>query len=440
MRKFTRREFLTATAGSLAALKLGSFLGWMPDGIHSVRAEPLPSVVTSTGTKEDSAEKILRTALDNLGGISRFVKPGQVVVIKPNATWAYPPHTASSSDPDLLTALINMVKEAGASRIIVMDHCSIEPGTAESLRMNKLGDVVKATGVEGSFPDRFNAPKSLFEKIELPKGVSFQKLGVIKAAIAADVRINLALAKSHSVTRFTMCLKHMMGFLENPGSLHSHLSQGIADLSTDSPIKADLHILEAILVRVPYGDYNVCAGPETETSNPYVIHRHNQIIAGTDPVLMDAFGCVNYFKIKPKELAHVKLAADIEVGEMDLEKATSEGRIKMVNAGDVIVLTSTPTVKPDVMEVTSTPTVLGPAPTATPLPTAVALNQLMEESSAPADSVTSCQDVIDIRKYLGGALLPVALIAAGIGLAVMRDLRKTEEKKSKDGNNEPPLA
>jgi len=49
-----------------------------------------------------------------------------------NATWAYPPHTASSTDPDLLRALIQMVADAGAKRIIVMDHCAIDPGTEES--------------------------------------------------------------------------------------------------------------------------------------------------------------------------------------------------------------------------------------------------------------------------------------------------------------------
>jgi len=36
---------------------------------------------------------MLKTALEGLGGLQRFIKPGQVVAIKPNATWAFRPHT-----------------------------------------------------------------------------------------------------------------------------------------------------------------------------------------------------------------------------------------------------------------------------------------------------------------------------------------------------------
>jgi uncharacterized protein (DUF362 family) len=86
--------------------------------------------------------------------MGRFVKAGQTVVIKPNATWAFAPHTASSSDPDVLRAVIEQVQRAGAGRIIVMDHCSIDPGAAECLRINGIASVVKELGVEGIFPDR----------------------------------------------------------------------------------------------------------------------------------------------------------------------------------------------------------------------------------------------------------------------------------------------
>jgi uncharacterized protein (DUF362 family) len=172
-------------------------------------------VVVAKGTNADSAGAILKTALDGLGGIGRFVQPGQTVAIKPNATWAYPPGTASSTDPDLLAALILMVREAGAKRIIVMDHCTLDPGTAECLRVSGIGAVVDEMGVEKVFPDRYLAPRELFTPTTFPQGKAFQKMGVIKAAVEADVRINMAVAKSHLVTKYTMCLKHMMRALQN---------------------------------------------------------------------------------------------------------------------------------------------------------------------------------------------------------------------------------
>ena len=270
------------------------------------------------------------------------------------------------------------------------------------------------------FIDRFSGPKHLYTQIELPEGKAFQKLSVIKAAVDADVRINMAVAKSHSVTRMTMCLKHMMGFLEVPGSLHAYLSQGIADLSTKSAIKADLHILEALRVRLPLGDYRVCAGPETEKTNPKIVKRMNEIVAGVDPVLIDAYGCINYYQIKPKELAHLKLAADAGSGNLDVEQAVSNGSLQVVKVGEI---KSTPTVELANIEIKSTatqaPTKSGPPPTATPLPTLSAdqnQNIILPETNSNANS---CVDVVNPNSFLSGALIPVAAIIAGAGIVTI---------------------
>jgi len=440
MGRITRRNFLFKVAGTLTAVEMVKSFNWLAGMIQPVSASALPAVATSIGTDEDSAESILRTALEALGGINRFVKPGQTVAIKPNATWAYPPGTASSTDPGLLKAMVKIVQEAGAGKIIVMDHCSIEPGAAESLRINGLAKAVKESGVDSLFIDRFSGPKHLYTQIELPEGIAFQKLSVIKAAIEADVRINMAVAKSHSVTRMTMCLKHMMGFLEVPGSLHAYLSQGIADLSTKSAIKADLHILEALRVRLPLGDYRVCAGPETEKTNPKVVKRMNEIVAGVDPVLIDAYGCINYFQIKPKELAHLKLAADAGSGTLDVEQAISSGSLQVVKVGEI---KPTPTAEPANIEVkitaTQAPTKVGPPPTATPLPTLSAeqnQNILLPETNINANS---CAEVVNPNSLLSGALIPVAAIIAGAGMVTLRRKAKHEKKREEENIDDQPV-
>ena len=441
MGRISRRDFLFKVAGTLAAVEMAKSINWLPGMVQPVNASALPTVVASIGTDEDSAESILRSALDALGGMSRFVKPGQTVAIKPNATWAYPPGTASSTDPALLKAMVKIVQEAGASKIIVMDHCSIEPGAAESLRVNGLGKAVKELGVESLFIDRFSGPKNLYTEIDIPEGKALQKLGVIKAAVEADVRINMAVAKSHNVTRMTMCLKHMMGFLEVPASLHAYLQQGIADLNTNSPIKADLHILEALRVRLPLGDYRVCAGPETEKTNPKVVKRMNQIIAGIDPVLIDAYGCVNYYQIKPIELAHLKLAADAGVGNLDVDQAISTGSLQSVKVGEI---PPTPTVEQASSEVnaapTQVPTKTGPPPTATPLPTVSAeQNQNIVLPEINANSTTYA-DVVNPNSLLSGVLIPVAAIIAGFGMVTLNRKAKQEKKQEEENNDDQPGA
>ena len=75
------------------------------------------------------------------------------------------------------------------------------------------------------------------------------------------------------------------GILHKPGLLHSNLEQGIADLSTASGIQAHLHLLEAVhpVPGSPTAATGVCAGPETDETNPNVVSRRNIVIAGTDP-------------------------------------------------------------------------------------------------------------------------------------------------------------
>jgi hypothetical protein len=436
MQKLSRRKFLASVLGTVAAVEAGTRLGWLPDLPGVAQAAPLPAVVAASGTSDDSAEAILRSALDNLGGIGRFVKPGQTVAIKPNATWAFLPGTASSTDPLVLAALVKIVKEAGAGRIIVMDHCSIEPGAAESLRVNGIGKMVKSLGVESLFPDRFSGPKELFTRVNLPNGVAFQNLGVIKLALEADVRINLAIAKTHNVTRMTMSMKHMMGFLENPGSLHSKLMQGIVDINGESPFHVDLHILEAIRVRIPWGEYQMCAGPETDITNPKVVKRMNQIVAGIDPVLIDAYGSRTFYSYEPTELPYVKLAAEAGLGELDLDKATSSGHLQTVTVGQV-----PPPVEPNQpanqpARTVAAITVTSPPPavfvTTTPQPTLVEEAGLAAEPAGLTSSNSSSPDVVNPNPFLSGALIPAAAIVTGIGLAAWHRLMKLDDKDTHD--------
>ena len=324
-----RREFLARTAGAI----LGSGLpGVFPKIVRARLATPQdapPSVIVASGTNDDSPASLLKAALDGLGGIERFVRPGHVVAIKPNATWAYPPGTASSTDPELLRALILMVREAGARRIIVMDHCSIDPGAEACLRVSGIGPVLDQLSVETVFPDRHFASKGVYTDIGLPQGQVFPRIGVIRAATAADLRINMAVAKSHLVTRCTMCLKNMMGFLEVPSALHVDLNRGIAEINSPSAIQAQLHILEAIRVRLP-GVRHQAGGAETETTHPEKIKRLNQVVAGTDPVLIDSYGSLRYFAVEPRELPFITRAFDARLGEMDPDLAAILGRLRLV--------------------------------------------------------------------------------------------------------------
>jgi uncharacterized protein (DUF362 family) len=433
MRKITRRQFLVHAAGLTAACEMGRRLS-RPTAANAA-AEAWPAVAVAAGTNAHSATLILQTALDGVGGIGRFVKPGQTVAIKPNATWAYPPGTASSTDPEVLRALIQMVRDAGAKRIIVIDRSTLWT-TAEALQVSGLGKIVDQMGVEKVFPEGYLAPAQICTMVEFPKAKvpDFRKMAMLKAAVEADVRINMAVAKSHLVTKYTLCLKHMMGFMQQPNALHVQLEQGIADLNTESAIQAHLHILEAIRVRLPVGAARQAGGDDNELTNPRRVKRMNQIVVGADPVLIDAYGCINYFAIKPQELTHVKFAAELGVGEIDVEKATAAGRLQVIAVGQP-TRTPTPTVAPTATDaptptITTTPT-QGPTPTPTRVPTKTPLptpEPFPTHAPPPVGAVNAARagatlgNIANPAPFLSAALIPAAAVVAGAGIVVRQRL------------------
>jgi hypothetical protein len=252
----------------------------------------------------------------------------------------------------------------------------------------------------------------------------------------------MAVAKSHLVTKYTLCLKHMMGFMQQPNALHVQLEQGIADLNTESAVQAHLHILEAIRVRLPVGAARQAGGDDNEITNPRRVKRYNQIVAGTDPVLIDAYGCINYFSIKPQELTHVKFAAESGVGEIDVEKATAAGRLQMIIVGQP-TRTPTPTITPTATNApTATATLVptqGPTPTPTQIPTSTPL-PTPEPLPTPAPlppgvavkssgAAAAASGVANPAPFLSVALIPAAVVAAGAGVVVRQRFDHQQESR-----------
>jgi uncharacterized protein (DUF362 family) len=435
MVKETRRRLLQQAAGLVAFSRFAPIPRFNTQAAPPSLQSTFPTVSVAQGTATDSFFAILKTALDGLGGLERFVKKGQLVAIKPNATWDSPPGTASSTHPEVLRALIQMVRQLGAE-VVVVDHCSIDPGTAECLRINGIGKLVDEMKVESVFPDRWYSPPEVYTDIEVPKGVVVKSLSVIKRAVEADVRINMAVPKCHIVTKLTLCLKHMMGFLGDPYGVHPlGLEQGLADLSTPSKIQAQLHILESIWVRMPIPGPSgfVAGGPETHETYPEKIPEFNQIVAGTDPVLIDTYGLATYFKREPRELPHVQIAGEMGLGETDLAKATTEGRLRVYKVGEpVFTATPSPTPRPTSVD-TATPTATGPRPTDTPQPTATAAPVSETGSRPPFDiartETVQAEGLVNLTPILSGALVPSAVILAGVGAVVQRRVRHKDAAK-----------
>ncbi|MGD9250402.1 MAG: DUF362 domain-containing protein, partial [Desulfobacterales bacterium] len=113
--RLSRRVFLKRNAG------LALWTAAMCYGIRLPRpagAAEIPDIAVVRGQREAAT----RAAVDLLGGMARFVQPGQRVIVKPNMSFAGGPEDATDTHPDVVREIVTMCKEAGAKRIRVLDH------------------------------------------------------------------------------------------------------------------------------------------------------------------------------------------------------------------------------------------------------------------------------------------------------------------------------
>ncbi|GMR04325.1 MAG: DUF362 domain-containing protein [Thermodesulfobacteriota bacterium] len=153
-----------------------------------------------------------------MGGMDRFVRPGERILLKPNLLAAKPPEAAVTTHPSVVRALIRLVKEAGATPVV-----GDSPGLGGALKVaGRCGvlDVCKEEGVE--FRD-LKTPVM----VENPGGRTFKRLEVAAEVLDVDGVINLPKLKTHVQMLLTLGVKNIFGCV--PGKLKPqwHLSAGV---------------------------------------------------------------------------------------------------------------------------------------------------------------------------------------------------------------------
>ena len=304
----SRRNFIKG----LAATGAGIYGLQLADGIMTSRssaAEPLGSGVRlavaqgdlSRGPEPELVKRVTREAVIALGGMSRFVSKKSVVMVKPNIGWSRSPAQAANTNPYVVEAVVEMCREAGAKKVRVLDHTVNQPRITYGVSGIKAA-VKRASGSLEFIDDR------KFKEKSISAGELLKSWPVYEDALDADVLINLPIAKHHSLTRLSLGIKNMMGLIQNREDIHTRIDQKLADLST--VIRPHLVIVDAYRILTAHG-------PNGGT--PEDVKLAGQVIAGTDPVAADSYAAT-LFGLKGEDVAHIKAAHNMGIGEIDLDK------------------------------------------------------------------------------------------------------------------------
>lgn len=312
-RRFRRRTFLRGlgAAGALAALsacggKTAAPAATTGTTTREPAAPPADAAYLSVARGEDAAA-ITMAAVAALGGIERFVKSGDEVVIKPNICVAYHSYEyAATTNPVVVGTLVKLCRGAGAARVRVMD--SPFGGTPEQA-YEKSGIAAEVTAAGGEM-EVMNPNK--FRKTAIPEGRDITEWPVYQDALAADVVIDVPIAKHHSLARLTLGGKNLMGLIQNRSRMHANLGQRIADLT--SLVRPTLTVVDAVRMLMAHGP----TGGSLDD-----VKLANTIIASHDIVAADAYAAT-LFGMAGEEIAYVKAGADMGLGTLNLDSIKIE--------------------------------------------------------------------------------------------------------------------
>jgi uncharacterized protein (DUF362 family) len=298
-----RRDFFR----HLAALGLVAGAGRMlvlPEELWAMAPKETPQPILAKAQGTNYAHLVGDT-VQALGGMKKFVNSGDVVVVKPNMAWDQTPELAANAHPVVVRKVVELCLEAGAKQVKVLDHtCDDARRAYASSGIKDAVEAIKDPRAVVEFVD-----ERRFVELTVEKARALKKWYFYKDIMEADRFINIPVAKQHSESRLTMCLKNMMGAIGGwRGRIHVGLHQNIADMNL--LLRPDLHILDATRILVRNGP----KGGKVED-----VEVKNLVFAGTDPVALDAYG-TGLFGLQPGDLGYIVKAYQAGRGEMDLNK------------------------------------------------------------------------------------------------------------------------
>ena len=225
--------------------------------------------------------RMLKKAVDAVGGMKSFIKDGDKVLVRANACWAVKPDSGIPSDPRVVEALMRLIRnETKPRELIVADRSSIGADTAESFKVTGVGEAALRGGADRILP--LESDQRIPVQVPQPM-VLFKPVYLSKTMLDADVLIYLSKMKVHKLTNISLTMKMNQGSLDWYDALRNH--------------RADMHQKMIDMLKVMRPHLSIVDGlwpmQGQGPGSPFpedLIKDFNVIIAGKDPVAVDTVG------------------------------------------------------------------------------------------------------------------------------------------------------
>jgi uncharacterized protein (DUF362 family) len=308
----SRRDLLAAGGVAAGATGLAAWLSSRsrrpeesapPVVRRDLRVARDPSLPELAVIEGGEPAELVRRAIEELGGMHRFVARGDVVLIKPNMAWDRTPEQAANTNPDVVAAVVRLALAAGARKCLVTDVPVNE--TRRVFDRSGIARAVEAAGGEVVLPEA-----GRFREVDLG-GAVLRVWPVLDPFLTADKVINLPIAKHHDLTGATLGVKNWYGMLGGLRMrLHQRIDESLADLAAF--LRPTLTVLDAYRVLMRGGP----GGGNVED-----VALRKTVIAGTDPIAVDAYAARAFWGLDQSRLRYMELAAERGLGELHLAES-----------------------------------------------------------------------------------------------------------------------
>lgn len=256
---------------------------------------------------EENIYEAVEKAVKIIGGIEKFVKSGEKVLIKPNLVSPRPPPV--TTDPRVVRAIAIMVKDIGAKPIIGESCSAMTHWWREGMNTRQVMEVLgyikmaKEIGVEIKPFDENGVFKSV--KMKVPDGLILKEIEIAEVIQEVDKIIGVPVLKtSMEGGGITGCIKLMHGVVNTFNDRlkwhRTDLWYKLIDEIKPYREKYVLGVMDAI--KCMEGDGPIHGSPVDL----------NLIIAGEDPVAVDAIASkiIGYeyphLEVGPIAIAHTQ--------------------------------------------------------------------------------------------------------------------------------------
>jgi uncharacterized protein (DUF362 family)/Pyruvate/2-oxoacid:ferredoxin oxidoreductase delta subunit len=265
------------------------------------------AIVNCADYEQSRVNDAVAKALELLGGAGAFFHAGQKVLLKPNLLSARTPDQGVTTRTEVIRGLLAAIKPLGADIALGDSPAGQVQGIERVWLRTGMSELCIEEGIEALSFERAGARKV---PLDLPP---ITEVPFAAPVLDADLLVNLPKLKTHSGYLFTGAIKNCYGCI--PGLAKANLHRTFPGMESFSRLIAEVYRIAKPGLSIADGVYAMHGnGPATGP-----LFNLGVIMASQDGVALDAVAA-SIFGYEPRQVPHIRIAGELELGETDLAK------------------------------------------------------------------------------------------------------------------------